>query len=201
MARFRAVFSSSDQLNADFGSTNELNTDFGSMQIAGKSNVAVDTTEKWNSDPTYIAKENFVYVYTDHQISSDGSPIPGFKVGDGNSYLIDLPFSTEAKSPTSSIQMRTTEEWDSDPSFIGEAGVIYIYSDHVVTQDGQLISGFKIGDGATFLVDLPFTDAMLMQHINDNVSHITEAERVFWNNKVTAVIDAQNPETLILTNL
>lgn len=53
--------------------------------------IYVGTTEEWNDRPEFIGESEHMYVYTDYD-SANGSDIPGIKVGDGSSYLIDLPF-------------------------------------------------------------------------------------------------------------
>ena len=83
------------------------------------------------------------------------------------------------------IYYDTTENWDEKPDLITESGCIYIYSDWGRDPVGRLIAGFKVGDGETRLLDLPFTDQMYADHINDTVAHITQQERTDWNNKVT----------------
>lgn len=53
------------------------------------------TTAQWNSNPSYPSKKGTLYIYSDYQIvEKDGEEIylPGVKLGDGNAYLIDLPF-------------------------------------------------------------------------------------------------------------
>ena len=52
-------------------------------------------------------------------------------------------------------------EWDSDKFFISEKNVIYIYSDYktIERQGKEIVSpGIKIGDGTSYLIDLPFLD-------------------------------------------
>jgi hypothetical protein len=65
------------------------------------------------------------------------------------------------------------------------------------------IAGLKIGDGTSYLIDLPFvTDKMasiLLNHIGDNSAHLTDAEREFWNNKITCYLDHNDLENLILS--
>ena len=68
---------------------------------------------------------------------------------------------------------------------------IYVYTDFK-TEDGVNIPGFKIGTGA-YLVDIPF----VTDWIEDGL--VTNAEREFWNNKVTAILDQNNSELLYLT--
>ena len=100
---------------------------------------------------------------------------------------------------TENVRVATTEEWNSQPQLIGLRGVVYIYSDHEMTDDGKPIPGFKVGDGLGYLIDAPFNDDLAIQHIADTSIHVTDAEKEFWNNKVTAYIDATNIENLILT--
>ena len=53
------------------------------------------TTAQWNSNPSYLSKKGTLYIYSDYKtIEKDGEEIylPGIKLGDGNAYLIDLPF-------------------------------------------------------------------------------------------------------------
>ena len=58
--------------------------------------VSRDTTENWNKYGKFIPKRGEVIVYEDHRTMKDelGNDvfIPGIKIGDGNGYLVDLPF-------------------------------------------------------------------------------------------------------------
>ena len=60
-----------------------------------------DTTENWNSKPTLIAERGCFYVYSDYltETLQDGSVVtyPGVKIGDGTSYLIDMPVSLSGR--------------------------------------------------------------------------------------------------------
>lgn len=47
-------------------------------------NVLVGTSEYWNGQQTLVSAENVIYVYSDY----------GMKIGDGTSYLSELPFTT-----------------------------------------------------------------------------------------------------------
>lgn len=98
------------------------------------------------------------------------------------------------------IQMKTTEEWRQDPSLIGQLNTFYIYTDRntkVDEETGRIINvpGIKVGDGSSYLIDLPFVDDLFYSHINNLDIHVTLAEKQFWNNKVRtqdSEIDAQN---------
>ena len=54
--------------------------------------IFYDTTANWNAKSTLVGKQGCIYVYSDYQQDGDGNDIPGIKIGDGNSYLIDAPF-------------------------------------------------------------------------------------------------------------
>lgn len=94
--------------------------------------------------------------------------------------LIKNYISTEAK-----IFYDTTAHWNENPDLITQHGCIYIYSDWGVSPDGRNIAGFKVGDGETRIADVPFTDQMYDEHIHDTIAHITQEERMNWNDKVT----------------
>lgn len=92
-----------------------------------------------------------------------------------------------AKKPNA--YSKTTAEWNLDPTLISEKNALYIYTDYKVV-DNVTIPGIKIGDGMAYVIDLPFST---------DVGGVTDEERIFWNNKVTAFIDPFDEEGLILT--
>lgn len=112
-----------------------------------------------------------------------------------------------AASPGSSVTVisKTTAEWNAQIELISKKNIIYVYTDHqqTINEKGEVINipGMKIGDGLAYLIDLPFMDTLYADHIENNTIHITENERIFWNNKVTAyyVDSEENSENLILT--
>lgn len=95
----------------------------------------------------------------------------------------------------------TCENWDHAIGFIPLNGEVIIYTDYQDV-DGQYVPGIKIGDGTTYVQDLPFLGAyerdMLLLHINNHDIHITPEERARWNHKIT-VDDTVSGETLIMT--
>ena len=66
---------------------------------------------------------------------------------------------------TSSVLIHPTAYWDSQPTLVSLQDVLYVYSDY----------GIKIGDGTTYLADLPFYSVW-----------VTESEKTYWNDKVGA---------------
>lgn len=102
---------------------------------------------------------------------------------------------------------KTSAEWNADRYMISEKNVLYIYTDFkTIEKDGEeyFLPGLKFGDGTSYLIDLPFLNSgdnseineILMDHINNNVIHITANERDFWNNKLNYSQQLIN-ETLI----
>ena len=59
-------------------------------------NVYTDTTANWNEKISYIPTRGDIIIYSDKgQITDNFGEtvnVPGVKIGDGNAYLIDLPF-------------------------------------------------------------------------------------------------------------
>ena len=58
--------------------------------------VRRDTTNNWNAIRSFIPMRGEIIVYTDAGSTDDGNGniinVPGIKIGDGNAYLLDLPF-------------------------------------------------------------------------------------------------------------
>lgn len=104
---------------------------------------------------------------------------------------------------------KTKSEWNSDRDFMSQKNVLYIYSDYKsIERDGEqiLIPGLKIGDGTTYLIDLPFVndtsrgselEQLILDHINNKVIHISAEERNFWNNKLNLLLQPDT-QTLVL---
>ena len=67
-------------------------------QLPAFTQVFIDTESGWNSQTTLIAQDGAIYIYTDHGTAEVGGttvPVPGIKIGDGTSYLIDMAFVAE----------------------------------------------------------------------------------------------------------
>ena len=99
-------------------------------------------------------------------------------------------------------------DWDADRDIISQKDVLYIYSDYkLIEQDGKQIymPGIKIGDGTSYLIDLPFANQnknseiedLLLDHINNRIVHISAEQRDFWNNKLNLSLTPQS-QTLVL---
>lgn len=98
----------------------------------------------------------------------------------------------------------TKENWDTQTTLVAEEGVVYIYSDYMIIEDGAgnqtPVAGIKIGDGTSYLIDLPYiSDAatyLITMHVSNTGVHVTPAEKQFWNNKVSAYINHTDAECL-----
>ena len=98
----------------------------------------------------------------------------------------------------SKVLYNTTEYWNSRPTLLAKKGYIYVYADYKKV-DNQDIAGIKVGDGTSYLIDMPFTDKPLDAHTADTVAHITAEERTFWNNKVRCFVDPNDEENIVFT--
>ena len=165
----------------------KLNVRF--MEQDNKLNVGFDNTQLINTGGT-----------TDYNRLSN-RPYINSVLLEGNLTLSDLGYGA--------VYYDTTENWNLQSDIIAERGAIYIYSDYTYIDDGDgnltPIAGMKIGDGTSYLIDMPYeseaSSTALIEHIADRTVHITEDERAKWNDKVTAYMDMLQPDTLVLSNL
>lgn len=102
---------------------------------------------------------------------------------------------------TSGAISKTTAEWNATPALISQKNIFYIYTDYQQTEQGKNIPGIKVGDGTSYLIDLPFVDSMMLDHINNSTIHITAQQRQFWNNKVRCYYSEVENEKVIFTTL
>jgi len=87
--------------------------------------------------------------------------------------------------------VNTTEYWNGHITYVPSRGEIVVYVDKTVIGN-KVYPGIKIGDGNSYVVDLPFfgedatkmlTD-LIIAHIENDEVHVTQAEKAFWNNKL-----------------
>lgn len=115
---------------------------------------------------------------------------------------VDLDFGSvvmvDQQGGQKTIYYGSTEYWNNQPRLVAQRGCLYIYKDWKTLEDGRAIAGIKVGDGTSYLIDMPFTDEIWQEHIDDMIVHITQEERDFWNNKVRCYINSDT-ENLIFT--
>ena len=97
------------------------------------------------------------------------------------------------------VLVDTTANWDADNTIIAQKDYVYVYSDKYTDEYGNPVPAFKVGDGTSYLIDMPFNGDVFSEHIANTTVHITSEERAFWNDKVTAYLDAENLENLVLS--
>lgn len=59
--------------------------------MGSSAKVTVNTVENWATKTSYIPKKGEIIVYSDRTVI-DGLCYPGVKIGDGNAFVVDLPF-------------------------------------------------------------------------------------------------------------
>lgn len=144
-----------------------------------------DTEEHWSRALHFTPLKGEVIIYS----ADNTHPFSRIKVGDGTTPVIDLPF-ISANCMNKGIEYHTTEYWDARRLYIPNAGEIIIYSD----KRGQNMPALKIGDGSSYLIDLPFLDDLMMAHIRNTEIHVSAEDRIFWNNKLNCedIVEDEN---------
>lgn len=107
---------------------------------------------------------------------------------------------------STAIHYDTKTNWDRQTYLIAEKGHLYIYKDAETAYiDGKkvLYPGIKIGDGSSYLIDMPFAllgrdHQRLIDHIHDYTIHVGSVDRVNWNDKVSVSV-IQDTEELKFT--
>lgn len=165
--------------------------------VKARIRLKTDTESNWNKALNFVPLKGEVIVYS----IDESHPFCRLKIGDGKTNVVGLPFIDSATINGKQLIIGSTEEWRQQLSFVPNAGDIICYTDKVVTESGTRIPGIKIGDGKAYCVDLPFVGddiaEQLLAHISDTGVHITEDERMRWNNKLNCE-DFVQEENLIL---
>lgn len=106
----------------------------------------------------------------------------GMYYWDGTAYI-----ALSGGESSDSVIAHTTAQWAEHGSEVSKYGVIYIYTDYR-QEDEVNIPAVKVGDGSTYIADLPFFS-----------TGVTPSDRERWDNKVSAKISPLDPENLILS--
>lgn len=164
------------KLSVDFNVVNNISVDIDNSQ---------PMRAQMNSDPIISANFN-----SDSNISA---------IFNSNTLPLDVQLGTVYLIGGCKVLYASTATWNSKPQLISDRGYIYIYSDYRKNEQEQNVAAMKVGDGMAYLIDLPFTDQLLYDHIEDVIRHITQTEREFWNDKIRCYIDNTDNEHLIFT--
>ena len=87
---------------------------------------------------------------------------------------IDAEFGVITQIENGKVLYGTTEDWNSQPELVAKKGYLYVYSDYKQDEQEQNIAGFKIGDGTSYLIDLPFTDSVIYEQISEVEQQMTD---------------------------
>ena len=67
--------------------------------------ILMNTSEYWNSRFDFIPGRGALVIYTDRFHTEDGRAVPGVKIGDGDAYVVDLPFTGGDMDPDLARQL------------------------------------------------------------------------------------------------
>ena len=140
-----------------------------------------DTEANWNKARNFIPLKGEVIIYS----TDDTHPFSRIKIGDGTTPVIDLPFIDATSINGTSMRSNTEEYWSHQINYIPKNGEIIVYYNR---QSDSEKAGIKVGDGSSYVVDLPFIGELnnndFYDHINNTAIHVSESDRIFWNNKI-----------------
>lgn len=57
--------------------------------------IMYSNSQNWNEQASLVPAAGTIVIYSDAYTASDGEKIPGIKIADGSSFLIDQPFITQ----------------------------------------------------------------------------------------------------------
>jgi len=166
---------------------------------SGALSGALSTPTSGTLSATLTTPKTTVIVQGDYDRLDNKPQINGVELG-GNKTSQDLFIVSE----------NTTAGWNSDPLYLPKSGEICIYTDHATVQDdlGNTIvcPGIKVGDGNSYLIDMPFVGTeiryeilrRLKLHEENTAIHLMPGEREFWNNKLN--YDVSNEELILNRN-
>lgn len=63
--------------------------------INTEAKIFYETSAYWDAHPELITESGCIYIYSDWGTSPEGKKIAGFKVGDGETRLYDVPFTDQ----------------------------------------------------------------------------------------------------------
>lgn len=178
---FNANMNGSGELQASFNASTQSGATF---EEPHEMNVSIDTSK--DMDAAFNQSRGMNVTFTPPQ--SIGASFGG---------------ATQIIHEGSAIVSNTVEGWNSQRNLVSKKDMVYVYTDYRQETDGEgktrNIPGVKIGDGKAYLIDLPFTDAMLVQHMSDMSMHVSAEDRAFWNSKVRAYTAGEDNGNLVFT--
>lgn len=108
------------------------------VQAAVSDNILFGTKAEWEAQPDFVPKHGALVIYADYA-KEDGKDIPNFKVGDGNAYLVDLPFSQDDLRAALAAHILDTSKHLSDEDRTKLAGSVTATATQQTTGDFTLV--------------------------------------------------------------
>lgn len=150
--------------------------------------------------PKYI--DGFIWFATDTGKLYIDAPVNGTLERTLINPEVDWSQITNKPENIAKIFYNTKEGWGNQAGLIGEKNALYVYT-NASEIDGQNIPDFKIGDGSSYLIDIPFITASAIKTLDDHIKnttiHVAEADRIRWDNKVRAYHSTVDEENLVFT--
>lgn len=87
---FKLGTESNKPIELTFDSKSDFTAKFDSGTGGGSSHILYASTEYWNSHPDIVGKAGYIYIYSDWMEDPEYGKIAGFKVGDGETLLVEL---------------------------------------------------------------------------------------------------------------
>lgn len=142
--------------------------------------IDVDSNNIYYWDDSYILLTHSLVKIIDDLVTSSETTWSSDKINETFVRNVDL------EDLTKQVYSGTTSYWEKEGKTISRKDVVYIYTDRRIENEVP-IPGIKIGDGLSYIVDLPFSES----------SNVTQEEKNYWNNKVSAKMSETIDENLI----
>lgn len=157
------------------------------LSLHHSSKVRIDLLD--SSRSRIDIKTPTAFIITDYNDLKNLPSINGVVI-QGNMSYVDLFLAKQ--------NANTKEYWNENMYYVPEPGEIIVYTNRRTIDNIDYV-GIKIGDGNSYVVDLPFLgddstemlSDLIQAHIENDVAHITQAERAFWNNKINCDIEGE----------
>lgn len=91
LARLKHLYEMGDEI---LNITDDHETRIHNLEEASSQSILYATKSYWDRQLTFVPPRGALIIYADRTVE-DSVNIPGFKVGDGNAYVVDLPFSQQ----------------------------------------------------------------------------------------------------------
>lgn len=92
LARLKHLYDLGDHI---FDITDDHEKRIKGLEEASSSSILYATKAYWDRQLTFVPPRGAIIIYSDYarvEVDGSGKNVPNFKVGDGNAYVVDLPF-------------------------------------------------------------------------------------------------------------